>query len=111
MAGFGDINILMLPSMMALSMGEAVLCSVLIDLVTIIVRKEIFVRSWRTISFVCTMEHNCLGRVMCVATDKLDHCFKSGRSKELTDLLSKEGDGCVMATGFTEVDVDKPKEN
>ena len=59
----------------------------------------------------CTMEHNCLGRVMCVATDKLDHCFKGGRSKELSDLLSKEGDGCVMATGFTEVDVDKPKEN
>ena len=53
----------------------------------------------------CTLKHNCLGRVKCVASDKWEHLIKSGRSRELGDLLAKEGDGCVMSSGFTEIDL------
>ena len=55
----------------------------------------------------CTLEHNCLGRVKCVAADKVKHLVTSGNSRELEVLLAKAGDGCVVNSGFTVVDRDR----
>ena len=55
----------------------------------------------------CTLSHNCLGRVKCVALDMFEHLGKSGHSVELGNLLAKAGDGCVVNSGYTEVDLDK----
>ena len=55
----------------------------------------------------CTLSHNCLGRVKCVALDMFEHLGKSGHSMELGNLLAKAGDGCVVKSGYTEVDLDK----
>ena len=52
----------------------------------------------------CTLEHNCLGRVKCVAADKTKHLLTSGNSREPKVLLAKAGDGCVVHSGFTVVD-------
>ena len=53
----------------------------------------------------CTLKHNCLGRVICVASDKLEHWINNGTCIELCNLLAKEGDGCVVSSGFTEIDL------
>ena len=55
----------------------------------------------------CTLSHDCLGRVNCVALNKTEHLGKSGHSLELGNLLAKGGDGCVVRAGFTVVDLDK----
>ena len=52
----------------------------------------------------CTLEHNCLGRVKCVAADKVKHLVTSGNSRDLEVLLARAGDGCVVNSGFTVVD-------
>ena len=57
----------------------------------------------------CTLEHNCLGRVKCVTLDMFEHLGISGRSLDHGHLLAKAGDGCVVKTRFTEVDLDKKK--
>ena len=60
----------------------------------------------------CTLQHNCLGRVKCVAADKIKHLLTPGNSRELEVLLAKAGDGCVVHSGFTVVDrerLDKEK--
>ena len=55
----------------------------------------------------CTLGHNCLGRVKCVAVDKIKHLLTPGKSRELEVLLAKAGDGCVVNSGFTVVDRDR----
>ena len=45
-----------------------------------------------------------LGRVKCVAVDKIKHLLAPGNSRELEVLLAKAGDGCVVHSGFTVVD-------
>ena len=55
----------------------------------------------------CTLLHDCLGRVKCVALDKTEYLGKSGHSLELGNLLAKAGDGCVVRAGFTVVDLYK----
>ena len=52
----------------------------------------------------CTMDHNCLGRVSSVAFDKVEYLTPKGR--RLAELLAEAGDGCVVTSGFTEVDMD-----
>ena len=54
----------------------------------------------------CTLEHNCLGRVKCVAVDKIKHLLIPGNSRELEVLLARAGNGCVVNSGFTVVDQD-----
>ena len=55
----------------------------------------------------CTLAHNCLGRVKGVKVDKTEHLISVGRSRELGDALAKEGDGCVLRSGFIVVDLEK----
>ena len=52
----------------------------------------------------CTLGYNCLGRVKCVAADKVKHLVASGNSRDLEVLLARAGDGCVVNSGFTVVE-------
>ena len=54
----------------------------------------------------------CTSRVKGVASPELEHLIRSGRSIELSDHLDKEGDGCVVASCYADLDLDNPpKEN
>ena len=58
----------------------------------------------------CILDHTCLGRVKSVIVDKWQHVIQptaNGFPRKIGHLLAEVGDGCVLGTGFTEVDLDK----
>ena len=62
----------------------------------------------------CILDHTCLGRVKSVNKDKYEHVMQptaNGFPKAIGDFLAAIGDGCVLASGYTEVDLDKLPSN
>ena len=62
----------------------------------------------------CILDHTCLGRVKSVIKDKYQHVMQptaNGYPKAVGDFLAEVGDGCVLATDYTEVDLDKLPSN
>ena len=58
----------------------------------------------------CSLDHTCLGRVKSVTKDKYKHVMQptaNGFPRAIGDFLAAIGDGCVLASGYTEVDLDK----